>query len=369
VNLKEKVKALPSCPGVYLMRDSFDNIIYVGKSKNLKSRVGSYFLNSKFHSPKVLKMVRSLKDFDYTVTDTEFEALLLECKFIKQLKPFYNRLLKNTRAYTYIRISYGEKYPVVEISEEAVRDDKNLYLGPYTNRNTVQRALEGLKEYCRISCSGNPGKAAPCLNYSLGLCIGMCMESTPGEQYLSILDKISGLLGGTDNSLLKEMEAHMERASERLDFEYAARYRDYIGAVKHLLGKARVMKYAKKNRNIVVLESLDDNSCKAFLIKGNKLLCSERFMSGSFSPEKIKSVLKKNILTHFGSKAADIPAEIGREEIDEYQIIYSYLNSSSNSCRHVTIPKKWLLPSEGQKLDRALDKLLAACHHEKAEGV
>jgi excinuclease ABC subunit C len=164
---KEKVKKLPSCPGVYLMKDSLGSVIYVGKSKNLKNRVGSYFQESKSHSPKVVKLVKNIKDFDHIITDTEFEAFLLENKLIKEIMPIYNKLLKSPKSYSYIKISTNEKYPLIEISDESDKNDGNLYFGPYTNRNTAERGLQGIKEYCRISCTGSFQKASACLNYSL----------------------------------------------------------------------------------------------------------------------------------------------------------------------------------------------------------
>ncbi|HYE81979.1 MAG TPA: UvrB/UvrC motif-containing protein [Clostridia bacterium] len=357
MDLKEKVKELPSCPGVYLMKDSLDNIIYVGKSKNLKSRVGSYFQDSKAHPPKVVKLVKNLKDFDYMLTDTEFEALMLECKLIRQIKPFYNRLLKNPNAYSYISISYDEKYPTVEISEEAGQSGRNLYFGPYTNKNTVEKALQGIKECCRILCPGGSRKTSPCLNYSLDLCIGVCLDSTPKEQYLAIIDKIAGLLGGTDKSIIEAMEDNMKNASEKLDFESAAKYRDYISAVNCLVGKSNVVEYTKGNKNIVVLEHIGSNNIKVFLIKGNRVLFSEKFGVKDYDLDNIKSILKADILTYFNRKPLANPVEIGRGEIDESQIIYSYLNSKASSSRHVIIQEKWLTASNGKKLDKALDKL------------
>lgn len=356
MDLKDKVKTLPSCPGVYLMKDSDGNIIYVGKSKNLKNRVGSYFLNSKAHPPKVIKMVKSLRDFDYMITDTEFEAFMLECRLIQEIKPFYNRLLKSPKAYTYVKISTGEKYPAIGISDEPDNNDGSLYFGPYTSKNTVERGLQGIKEYCRILCPGSPQKLSPCLNHSLGLCIGVCQEGTSREQYLSIIDKIIKLLNGTDKSILKAMGASMDNASERLDFEKAAKLRDYIGAVNYLVGKTKVVEYTKKNKSIVVLELLEDGSIKFFLIKGNKVLYSEK-CAVACDFEKLKLALKNNILIHFDNTQAKV-MQIGKEDIDESQIIYSYLNSKSSSCKHVIIPQSRLGESNAKSLDNAIDKLL-----------
>ncbi len=358
MDLKEKIKELPSSPGVYLMKDSHDGVLYVGKSKNLKSRVGSYFQNSKSHSPKVIKLVKHLKDFDYILTDTEFEAFLLESKLIKEINPIYNRLLKSPRSYSFIRISINEKYPAIEISNESDKSD-DLYFGPYTNRNTVERGLQGIKECCKILCTGTSQKSFSCLNYSLGLCIGMCLGEVPREQYLAVLDKIIMLLGGTDKSIIEAMDYNMHTASEKLDFETAAKYRDYIRAVNYLISKVKVIEYTEKNKNIVVLEHLSDEIFKLFLIKGNKVLFCEKYCFEAFDYEKLKAIIKTNIVSYFDNKALKEAIKIGREEIDQSQIIYSYLNSKSSSCRHAKIPEKWLSAANNTKLDNAIDNILS----------
>jgi excinuclease ABC subunit C len=364
VDLKEKIKKLPSSPGVYLMKDSLDSVLYVGKSKNLKSRVGSYFQNSKSHPPKVVKLVKHLKDFDYILTDTEFEAFMLESKLIKDINPIYNRLLKSPKSYSYVKVSINEKCPTLEVSSESDKNDGNLYFGPYTNKNTVDRGLQGIKECCKILCGSASQKASSCLNYSLGLCIGMCLGDAPREQYLAILDKIVKLFSGTDKSIIEAMEQNMHTASEKLDFESAARHRDYIRAVNYLIRKVKVIEYTEKNKNIVVLEHLSNDSLKLFLIKGNKVLFSEKYSMEDFDFEKLKLIVKSNILAYFSNSAQKDSIKIGREEVDESQIIYSYLNSKSSNCKHVIIPEKWLNASNNIKLDNALDKLFASLQKE-----
>lgn len=360
MDLKEKVKGLPSCPGVYLMKDSLESIIYVGKSKNLKSRVGSYFQDSKSHPPKVIKMVRNIADFEHIVTDTEFEAFLLENKLIKEYKPLYNKLMKNTKAYSFIRISLDEKQSAIEITDEAVNGDGNLYFGPYTSKNTVERGLQGIKECCRILCTSGCKIASPCLNYSLGLCIGMCTDSSARYRYLEILAEIAELLRGSDRSIIEAMEQSMENASQKLDFEGAAKYRDYISAVNYLVGRVKVLEYARENRNIVLLESLDDGSIKYFLIKGSSVLFSEKHSRPDSEIEKLKNILKFSISAYFGNEASESSSEITRDEVDQAQIIYSYIKNRSNNCRHVVIKPKWLNASNSTKLDGALDRLFPA---------
>ncbi|HWR62024.1 MAG TPA: UvrB/UvrC motif-containing protein [Clostridia bacterium] len=359
MNLKEKLRSLPSCPGVYLMKDAAGNILYVGKSKNLKSRVGSYFQASKSHPPKVLKLVKHLKDFDYILTDTEFEAFMLECRLIKELSPQYNRVMNNQRSYCYVRLGAGERIPDIAIADEPEDSDGDIWFGPYTSRNTVERALQGIKETCRILCTGASQKPSSCLNYSLGLCLGTCSPDFPREQCLAIQDRVVKLLNGTDKSIITEMKQNMNRASEQLNFEKAAKYRDYIRAVNYMVGKSKVIDYTEKNRNIAVLERIGDESVKCFLIKGNKVLLSETLAVGNNEPGSLAPVLKAGISACFKAAGTGKPIRIGRAEIDESQIIYSYLNSKSGSCRHIVIAESWLKPSNSGKLDRAIDKLLS----------
>ena len=360
MNLEDKVKELPSSPGVYLMKDSLNSVIYVGKSKNLKNRVGSYFQNSKSHSPKVLKLVKNLKDFEYILTDTEFEAFMLECKLIKEIKPIYNKQMKSPKAYSYIRIKNHGKYPTIEISNEIKKGDGNIYFGPYTNKNTVERGVLGIKECCRILCNNKIKKTSVCFNYSLGSCIGMCLDHTPTKQYIDILNEIINLLNGSDKSIINKMENTMNAASEKYEFEVAAKYRDYITAVKYLISKVEVIKFTKQNKNIVLLEPLSDNMIKLFLISGNKVLFKEKYIIADLNSEEIKIILKNKILFYFNDEAILNPIEVGREEIDESQIIYTYLKSKFNYCKYTIIPDNWLKsPNKDSIIYTALNELIS----------
>jgi excinuclease ABC subunit C len=356
MDLKEKVKNLPGTPGIYLMKDSDGSIIYVGKSKNLKSRVGSYFQNSKSHSPKVVKMVKHLKDFEYILTDTEFEAFMLECKLIKELKPLYNRLMKNPLSYTYIKIKTGDKYPSIDISNEPNEDDGCIYYGPYTNKNATERAVQGIKESCKLICSSPSRSGSSCLNYSLGLCLGMCMDDDALEQYTTAINSIISLLNGTDRKILEVMEEKMNSAAEKFDFETAAKYRDYIGAASSLLNKAKVIEFAEENKNIAMVEPLGDRRIKLFLIKANKVLFSQSYELSDSNLEYHLSDIKNYILYCFKISTPSPTTDIGKDEIDEAHIIYSYLKSSN--CRYVIISEDWLQAENMTDLNGAVRSLL-----------
>ncbi|MEH7154671.1 UvrB/UvrC motif-containing protein [Neobacillus drentensis] len=354
MNLKEKVNNLPTFPGVYLMKDANAQIIYVGKAKNLKNRVRSYFQNSKSHPQKIIKLKAALKDFDYILTDTEFEAFMLECKLIKEIKPIFNRMMKNPQSYIYIRIYKDGDYQRIEICKDADKQD-SLYFGPYKSKHTVEKALLGMKDFYRVNCSSPSNKNTPCLNYSLGLCLGMCMGGAALDQYNERINKIIAIFQGLDISLLSEMEQRMQEASEKFDFEIAGKYRDTLEAIHSLLQKEKVIEFTEGNKNIAVIEHLTDMSFKLFLIKGNRIMFSEKFKSSEI--ESAHQVLKSNILTAFIKNENKPFMKISRDEIDFAQIIYSYLSSSN--CSYFLIPDR-LLDNPFTNLDNEINKLMTS---------
>lgn len=356
MDLKEKAKNLPASPGVYLMKDSLGSIIYVGKSKNLKSRVSSYLLNSKNHPSKIERLVKSLKDFEYILTDTEFEAFMLECKLIKELKPIYNKQMKNPSSYIYIGINTDEWHESINIVNNPYEKHYDIYLGPYTSKNTVEKAIQGIKEFCKIDCNNSSKRNTPCLNYSLGLCIGMCLGGSAAKEYDKIIGKIIELLKGADMSILDEMKQKMQRASENFDFEIAGKYRDYISAVKTLINKEKVKDFAEGNKNIAVVEHLNSSTVKLFLIKGNKVLFNEKYSLDNLSREQIHIQIKSNILGCFKDNELCLTIEISKEDIDEAQIIYSYLKSCN--CNYIIIPDEWLDSRNFDYIGEALLSLL-----------
>lgn len=337
------------------MKDSLDNIIYVGKSKNLRNRVGSYFINSKSHSSKVIKLVKNLKDFDYMLTDTEFEALLLECKLIKEIKPIYNKQMKSPKGYCYIEIKMDEKYPAIEICSEPNSSDGKLYFGPYTNKNTVGKGLYAIKEHSKILCTNSSRKASGCLKYSRNLCVGMCIANPSEEHYAALIEKVINLLRGTNLTILEEMEQEMNIAAANFDFEGAAKYRDYIRSVKHLTNTAKIISFIEANKNIALVEFLNDKEIKFFLIRYNKLLFNERYKLNDFSINEIKHKFKSNIISHL-SNALKSSVNVGKNEIDEAHIIFSYLKSKESTCKYISIPEQWINDMDSLSIDRAVDE-------------
>ncbi len=350
--IKEKVKNLPSCPGVYLMKDRNGNIIYVGKAKNLKRRVQTYFQHSQAHSQKTIKLKNNINDFDYLLTDTEFEAFMLECKLIKEIKPFFNKKMKNPQSYTFITIRMDDRLPRLEAVNIPIPNKQTLIFGPYINKRTAEKAILGLKEFYKIHCHNHSNRKTACLNYSLGLCIGVCFDDSAAEQYRHIIHKIIQLLNGTDRGVLDEMKKAMIEASENLDFTAATKYRDYIEALNALINKEKVIEFAEADNNIAILEYLTDRSFKLFLIKRNNLLSSETF---SLENDDLVTAIKMNMIHHFKQKRLSSPVKISKEEIDEAQIIYSYLKSGA--CSFKIIPEEWL-QFDHVKLDGAIKQLM-----------
>lgn len=354
--LTEKVKNLPLSPGAYLMKDSVGQIIYVGKAKKLKNRVQSYFQNAKDHSPKVQKLKKHLKDFDYILTDTEFEAFLLECQLIKEYQPLYNRMMKSPQSFTYIVFNMGKEYRNIEITNNPSENDGHLIFGPFTSKNHVERAIQGIKECFKLSCSNPSRKNTACLNYSLGLCLGMCLGGPAVQQYNEITDKLIAFLQGNDRRILEEMKQMMVTASENYDFEAASKYRDYIQAVNALLNKEKVIEFTEENHNLLIIEKLNESTIKLFLIKRTNVLYSHKFSLEKQDKEQLAEKIKTNMITYFKSVASIPSIEVSKDEIDEAQIIYRYLNS--NNCSYFIIPEKWLNSENDSSIDLAVNKLL-----------
>ncbi|WP_113881712.1 MULTISPECIES: GIY-YIG nuclease family protein [Cytobacillus] len=350
------MRSLPLAPGVYLMKDSQGQVLYVGKAKNLKNRVQSYFRNSTNHSPKIKKLVKHLRDFDYILTDTEFEAFMLECQLIQNIKPLYNRMMKSPQSFIYISISLTGKHRKIDIAYNHIENDGKVYFGPFTSSN-VERALRGLKECFKLKCSNPIGKNSACLNYSLGSCLGRCLGVPAEQQYNDILDRFIGFLKGTDMSILEEMNQMMLNASEAFDFESASAYRDHIQAVSSLLKKEKVIEFTEENHNIAAIERLTDLTIKLFLIKRTEILFSHSYAAAGNIEEKVKM----NILAYFNKDEANAARDVSRHEIDAAHIIYRYLHSGS--CSYLIIPENWLDHENHSTLDLALKNLLNNPQH------
>lgn len=353
MNLKEKVRQLPLTPGVYIMKDLHGNVIYVGKAKSLKKRVQTYFQNTASHPQKIKKMVANIDEFDYILTDTEFEAFMLECKLIKDMKPLFNKRMKSHLGYSYLAIEMDGLYRKVFVTSEKDSGEGTLYFGPYTSPLYVKRAIGNIKEYFHINCL-HPLKGSPCLNYTLGKCNGLCLGGAAVGEYNGIFDRIITLLSGKDLSILEELEQKMLQASEEFNFEAAGRYRNYLKSFSILLYKENLIQFTEENKNLAVIERLNESTLKLFLLKGHKVISSATYESGN-TKELVNSI-RSHILDSFGQLSPQEAIAIGKEELDEAQIIYSYLNGSS--AKSAVVLDEWLESGGHGELDKAVKDLL-----------
>ena len=317
--LKDKAKNLKEIPGVYLMKDSSDLVIYVGKSKNLKSRVSSYFGNRNNRSSKVEKLIKNIKDFEYIYTDTELEALLLEKDMIDRYKPTYNRLLKNVERYPYVCVTLNEDYPKVITTYEKI-EDKNIYFGPFTNHNLAVDAVNSINYVLKLrTCNIIPKSS--CLHYNLKNCLGICIREDLKTIYNEKIRILINYLSLKDEKLLKIIEDEMNESALNLDFEKAIMCREKIKSISYLKREIENLN-RYKNVKLLVVEILKDKKIKLFCIY-NSILYSEVLNLNDINID----FLSKVIMSVF-NKENDFQYEIDKIEIDNVLIINNYLKSN-----------------------------------------
>jgi len=338
-NLSEKLKDLPQKPGVYQMIDSLGNIIYVGKAKNLKNRVSQYFSQQKNRSSKVNEMIQNMHTLQYLVTDTELDALLDECRLIKELQPRYNRLMKNYKKYIFIKIPSGP-FPKLELVQE--KNDDGIYYGPFTSPHRVKSALEFIREFYPIRKCPHPGlvkRTNGCFYRQMGTCLGVCTGEVSPDEYRVHLEKIGALLRGADRSPLQELCQRMDTASQNLHYEKAAQYHEYYLGLKHVINKQQLVLSAHKNRLILAVEFIDQARIKLFLIQGNKLLRRKML---DLKPSTDQTGLSRE-LKQFMQDSPETEKnsnQLTQYDIDEAQIIYSYLKKNKNRILSFWIPAR-----------------------------
>ncbi len=342
--LKQKLKNLPLCPGVYLMKDATGEIIYVGKSKLLKNRVSQYFMHSKNHSPKTMAMVSMIADFDYMITDTEVEALVLECNLIKKYRPKYNILLKDDKQYPYIKITTQEEFPRIYMTRKVSKDGAK-YFGPYMSAYMVKETLETIKKIFRVrSCNKKLpeeiGKGRPCLYYHIQQCSAPCAEQISKEEYREVFDQIADVLDGKYQSILQLLTQKMLEASETLEFERAARYRDKIESLKILGEKQKMLSVEEDNRDIIGIYRDEEETCmQVFYMRGGKISGSEYFVFEN-EEESIPELLSGFIKQYY-FHATMIPKEILiPDTFDDIEEVEAWLKTKTGHKVSLHIPKR-----------------------------
>jgi excinuclease ABC subunit C len=344
-NIEEELKKLPATPGVYIMRDSKDTIIYVGKAIVLKNRVRQYFQNSRNHTEKIKQMVEHIDHFEYIITDSELEALVLECNLIKEHMPKYNTMLKDDKTYPYIRITMYEAFPKVAITREQ-KKDKSKYFGPYTSVNAVRDTLELLRKIYKIrTCNRvlpkDIGKERPCLYYQMGQCDAPCQGYISSEDYRANIDEVIEFLNGNYTRVAKLLEDKMSKASENLEFERAAEYRDLLGSVKQIANRQKITNTDQVDRDIIAFaKDKDEAVVQTFFIRNGKLIGRDHFHLGGVQDVEDSEIMA-SFLKQFYAGTPYIPKEIflGAPTMEE-ELLTQWLSTKRGQRVYLKVPQK-----------------------------
>lgn len=344
-DFNEELKKLPDKPGVYIMHDSNDTIIYIGKAINLHNRVRSYFRKNIGRGPQIDKMVTQIARFEYIITDSELEALVLENNLIKEYSPRYNTMLKDDKTYPYIKVTVGEVYPRVLFSRE-MKKDKSRYFGPYTSVAAVKDTIDLINKLyqlrtCSRSLPKESGRDRPCLNYHIKQCMAPCQGNIAREQYREQVDKALDFLNGNYSPILKELERNMQEASDNLEFEEAIKYRDLFNSVKQVAQKQKITDCDGEDKDIIAL-SMDDNDAvvQVFFIRSGKLIGREHFYMTHVSGNAKAQVLL-DFVKQFYAGTPFIPRELMLQEvIEDVEVLEKWLSARKGSRVHIRVPKK-----------------------------
>ena len=341
-DIQENLKKLPDCPGVYMHKDKLGQIIYVGKAISLRNRVRQYFQSTARNNPKVRAMVSHIAEFEYITCSTEMEALILECNLIKKYAPKYNVLLRDDKTYPYIMVTTSEDYPRV-VKTRIVHRDGNKYFGPYSDAGAVNQIVDLLSQiYSLKQCSANsfPPNHRPCLNYHIQTCKGVCTGHVSKAEYGKSIEEVLSFLGGEDRPLIRQLTDEMMKASENLEFEDAAKYRDYIAAIKVISEKQRVT-LTRDNDIDVILPVKDANNSfiALFTVRDGKLSGRETFRIQSDDSVKRNEMVGEFIKQYYMNWASVPPEIIVEEEPPEKELIEQFLSREGRKVR-IFVPQK-----------------------------
>ena len=344
-NIEEELKKLPAKPGVYIMRDHKDTIIYIGKAISLKNRVRQYFQSSRNLSPKIQRMVEHMDHFEYIITDSELEALVLECNLIKEHRPKYNTMLKDDKTYPYIKVTVNEAYPRV-LTTRQMKKDKAKYFGPYTGGGAVKDMIDLLRKVYKIrTCNRNLprdiGKERPCLYYYMGQCDAPCQGFISEKDYGENINQVLEFLNGNYSPVLKMLEQNMTEASEKLEFEKAAEYRDLIESVKVIANRQKITNTDQMDRDVIAFaREKDEAVVQTFFIRGGKLIGRDHFHLSGVEGETDGGVMT-SFMKQFYAGTPYIPKEIflGAQP-DEEELLVDWLSSLRGQKVFIKVPKK-----------------------------
>lgn len=345
--LRKKAMSLPLLPGVYIMKNANGEIIYIGKAKALKNRVSQYFGSQNRHPVKVRKMVENVDRFDYIVTGSEFEALVLECSLIKQHSPKYNILLKDDKGYSYIRISEGEYRKISAVFNK--KDDGSEYIGPYLSSYSVRQSVDAANKIFKLpQCNKvfprDFGKSRPCLNYYISQCCGLCTGKIKKSDYDEAVDGAIAFLKGDSRDIIADLRAKMEKAAEELDFEQAAKLRDRINSIERIKEKQKVVYKSVKEQDVFATADIDGSVCLAVLRFSNgRLFDSEHFF---FDDPGDKEGMRSDFITSYYSMRDNIPKRVTVDgEVADRELLEQWL--SEKKGKKVTV----FVPARGEQLE------------------
>lgn len=344
-NIEEELKKLPGKPGVYLMHDEKDNIIYVGKAISLKNRVRQYFQASRNKGAKIEQMVNHIHRFEYIVTDSELEALVLECNLIKEHRPKYNTMMIDDKGYPFIKVTVNEPYPRVLLAR-TMEKDKAKYFGPYTSVVAVKDIIELMRRLYHVrNCNRNLprdiGKERPCLNYHIKQCKAPCQGYITQEAYRETIEQVLRFLSGHYDDVLQELKTKMQDASESLDFERAIEYRELIDSVKKIAEKQKITDSRGEDRDILaVAKDEEDAVVQIFFVRGGRLIGRDHFFLRN-AADATESELLENFMKQFYSGTPFIPAEVMiHEKLEDQELLEQWLTKKREHRVRILIPQK-----------------------------
>lgn len=344
-NIQEELKKLPGRPGVYIMHDEMDRIIYVGKAISLKNRVRQYFQSSRNRGVKIDQMVTHIRRFEYIVTDSELEALVLECNLIKEHHPKYNTMLMDDKTYPFIKVTTNEAFPRVIMTRKMLKD-KARYFGPYTSSQAVKDTIDLIhKLYHLRSCNRNLprdiGKERPCLNYHIKQCDAPCQGYISREKYGEAVNEVLRFLNGSYDVILTDLEEKMHAASEALEFEKAIEYRELLGSVKKVAQKQKITDSSGEDRDVLAAASEgNDAVVQVFFIRGGRLIGRDHFYL-RISPGENTSDILNSFIPQYYAGTPYIPGELMlQEEVEDLPVLEKWLSTKKGQKVTLKVPKK-----------------------------
>ncbi len=344
-DLDEELKKLPDLPGVYIMHDNIDTIIYVGKAVNLKNRVRQYFRESTKHTAKIKQMVSHISYFEYIITDSELEALVLECNLIKEHSPKYNTMLKDDKTYPFIKVTTHEAYPRVFVSRD-IKHGTGRYFGPYTSSKAVNDTIELLCKLYKIrTCNRrlpkDTGKERPCLNYHIGQCSAPCQGYIDEETYKKAIDEVIEFLNGNYAKILGNLMDSMKECVQNMQYEEAAKYRDLIGSVKQVAQKQKITTDDNADRDVIACASDgSDAVVQVFFIREGKLLGRDHFHMSVAQGDGVSEILSQFIKQYYGGTPYIPNVIMIQKEIEDVDVVAAWLTDIKKTKVKIITPKK-----------------------------